>query len=238
MEIQKITLDNDLFVYQDPSLYAFGTDALLLAAFSAVRPNSVGVELCAGNGVISLLVSRRRSAGHITAVEIQPTCARLAADSVKDNRLTDRITVLEADLKTLPARSTGADFVIANPPYRRENSGFVSPRDSRAISNSEVLCTLDDVVLAAEKQLKFGGDFYCCHRSDRLCDLLFSLRSHTLEPKTITFVHSRQNDPPYLVLCHAKKGSRPDVCITAPLILYTDAPGTHYTPEAEMFLQS
>ncbi len=231
MTIQKDILSDDLFVYQDPSLYTFGTDAVLLAAFTNLRPNSIGMELCAGNGVISLLLARRKKPLCITAVEIQSACADLAIASVRDNRLDHIITVVKTDLKTLPPPEKLLDFVVANPPYRRADSGYQSNKDCRRASNCEVFCTLDDVVKTASKQLKYGGDFYCCHRPERLCDLFFSLRAHDMEPKLLTFVQSRQNESPFLVLCHAKKRSRPGMRISAPLVLYTDAPGAICTPE-------
>ena len=233
MSIQKDILSDDLFVYQDPELYTFGTDAVLLAAFACPRTDSIGMELCAGNGVISLLMAKRKPLRHITAVEIQPLCADLARASVRDNGLEEKITVTEADLKELPLPEKALDFVVVNPPYRRSDSGYQSKADCRRASNCEILCTLDDVVSVSSARLKYGGDFYCCHRPERLCDLLFSLRSHDLEPKLLTFIHSREKEPPFLVLCHAKKRSRPGLRIAAPFILYTDAPGAECTPEAK-----
>ena len=232
MAVQKDYLFDDLFVYQDPALYTFGTDAVLLAAFADVRRDSIGMELCAGNGVISLLLAGKKKVRSITAVELQPPCAALAVASVRDNRLDGVITVLEGDLKALPPPEKPLDFVVVNPPYRRTDSGYQSKADCRRASNCELFCTLGDVVSAAANQLKYGGDFYCCHRPDRLCDLLVALRSHDLEPKLLTLVQSRQNEAPFLLLCHAKKRSRPGMRISAPLILYTDAPGAECTPKA------
>ena len=233
MDIRKDYLFDNVFVYQNPSLYAFGTDAVLLAAFTRIRPGSVGMELCAGNGVISLMLAKRKKPSHITAVEIQEACADLAKMSVTENALEGIVTVLNADLKTLSPPHRKLDFVVVNPPYRKENAGFKSVEDSRRVSNAEVLCTLDDVVKTASLQLKYAGDFYCCHRPERLCDLFCSLRSFGMEPKRLVMVHPRPDTPPHLILCHAKKYSRPGLRVLSPLILLQDATGDVLSPQVQ-----
>ena len=46
---------------QNPSLFCFGMDAVLLAAFAeqSVRPGSRVLDLCSGNGIIPILMDAR-----------------------------------------------------------------------------------------------------------------------------------------------------------------------------------
>src|SRR5512136_754882 len=79
--------------------YRFAVDAPLLADFIRTRPDDEALELGAGNGVISLLLSVKPFK-RITAVEIQEGPAELARRNVELNGLGDRIAIVRADLRT------------------------------------------------------------------------------------------------------------------------------------------
>ena len=64
---------------------------------------------------------------------------------------------------------------------------------------------------AAEKVLKFGGNFFMVHRADRLCDILYKLREKKLEPKRVQFIAPSPEKAPVLVLVEAKKGASPSL---------------------------
>ena len=79
--------------------------------------------------------------------------------------------------------------------------------------------TLDEVVAAASRLLRFGGRFCLCHRPERLADLCCALRARGLEPKRLRLVCRRAGDAPSLLLLETRRGGRPGLDIAAPLCL-------------------
>lgn len=60
----------NLKIIQNDDVFSFSTDALLLGHFTEVRKNDKILDLCAGNGVIALLLSPKGSQT-IESIEIQ-----------------------------------------------------------------------------------------------------------------------------------------------------------------------
>src|SRR5690625_6508258 len=79
--------DDSMEIIQSPSVFSFSLDAVLLAHFTYV-PIKRGriLDLCTGNGVIPLLLSRRSHA-HISGVEIQQRLMDMARRNVQLNQL-------------------------------------------------------------------------------------------------------------------------------------------------------
>lgn len=90
--------------------HIFGTDAVLLSDFAAVKSKETACDLGTGCGIIPLLWCKKQT-GHITAVDIQKKACSQLERSLERNSLKDRITVINGDLRELrgrltPARST------------------------------------------------------------------------------------------------------------------------------------
>ena len=65
---------NNLKVIQKKNGFRFGIDSVLLANFVSFRKNDLIVDFCSGSGVIPILLAGKRSARHVTYVEIQRIC--------------------------------------------------------------------------------------------------------------------------------------------------------------------
>ena len=183
------------------------TDALLLASFSCPRPHDIACDMGTGCGVIPLAWCRNPEPEYITAVEIQADACRLLEQSIEDNHLNHRITVVRADIRTiadvLPAGQHS--LVTMNPPYFAPNTGKIGTDFSRSICRSEISCTITDVAYAASYLLKNGGRFCLCYRPQRLCDALCALRANNLEPKKLRLVRKTPDHSPSLALIEARK---------------------------------
>ena len=132
------------------------------------------------------------------------------------------------------AREAGIDLLIATPHFypRHEALGpFLArraetyacltealPADAPRIRlGAEVqLCRglnhmhgLEQLCAAAAWLLPDGGRFALVHRPERLCDLIFQMRSHRIEPKRIRFVRHTAASPVCLVLLEGRRGGRP-----------------------------
>src|SRR5690625_4804088 len=86
-------------IIQSPTIFSYSMDALLLANFTYV-PIKKGnlLDLCTGNGIIPLLLSKR-TYGNIYGLGIQNRLADMAVRSVKLNNLTNQIKIIKGDLK-------------------------------------------------------------------------------------------------------------------------------------------
>ena len=201
----------------------FGTDAFLLASFIKPKRSGRAAELGAGTGIISFLLAARDKFSQISAFEIQDDFAELAMRNAELNSLERKVNVICRDVRDLRSAEFGEyDAVFTNPPYMKTDSGKRNNSDRKYIARHEVCGTIDDFCASAYRLLKHGGKFYAVWRPDRLCDLLCSMRSHSLEPKVLTSVLACSSSAPSMVLVSAIKGGAPGMNMTPPLILYKD----------------
>lgn len=199
--------------------HTFGTDALLLADFAAVRAGERVCDLGTGCGILPLLFHRASPAPLVDAVECEPQAAALARTNVADNGLEEYITVYEQDWRALTLPPGVYDRVVCNPPYFAQHSGAAAVSPARRLARQEQGDTLAAVCTAAARLLRGGGHFVLCHRPERLVDVLSTLRAHHLEPKRLQLVHARAELPPFLLLCDAVCGGKPALTVLPPLIL-------------------
>lgn len=198
--------------------HSFGTDAILLAYFSAPGQSGLLCDLGTGCGIIPLLWSR--SAGRrIDAFEIRPQAAELALRAAKLNGLTG-IHVYCQDIRLIDKSFNCAySLVTCNPPYKPAGTGAMSTGEADRYARHETMCTLEDVVRTGSRLIKGTGRLCVCHRPERLVDLLVFMRLYHVEPKRIRLVQQRLETTPWLVLCEGKKSTKPGLVVEAPLII-------------------
>ncbi len=224
-------LTKGLKIIQKSNGFRFTLDSVLLAHFVTLKAGDRVVDLGTGTGVIPLLLAARQEKIQITGVEIQPEIAEMAMRSVALNKLNNKITILEGDLRVIHNVLERGEYqvVTANPPYGILGGGLVNPSYTKAQSRHELTCKLEDIVQAAARLLNYQGRFALIHRVDRLADLLALLRQYDLEPKRMRFIHSFQDRHACHVLLEARRGAATDLEIMSPLIVYRE-PGI-YTAE-------
>jgi tRNA1Val (adenine37-N6)-methyltransferase len=223
-------------VIQPRDGYRFSLDSLLLARFVSPRSRDRVLELGAGTGVISLALAALYHPREIVALELQPELVTMIRRNAELNRV-DSIRAIAADLRKIsdvkiPRESF--DFVVANPPYRANKAGRVSPHQARRIARSEISATLEDFIEAAARYARRGGKAAFVFAADRSAELVSVLREHQLEPKRIRFVHPSPGEPATTILIEARKNGGIEVAVEPPLILF-DAPGV-YSREADAIL--
>ncbi len=193
-----------------------------------IKKGSRVADLCAGNGIIPLLLSARVRGLSMTAVEFDSETCALAEHNMAFNGLADDVHVLCGDVREL-SLPCEYDAVTVNPPYIPVGSGRVSADEAVSAARHETHATIDDIARAAARLLKDKGKVFMVHRAHRTAELLSCLRMHRLEPKLLQFVHARSDEKANLVLVAAAKNTGQWTDVLPPLILYNQD-GT-YTQE-------
>ena len=230
-------LAEDLRIIQSPSVFSFSLDAVLLSRFVSVPKNKGKiVDLCSGNGVIPLFLSARTK-GEIIGVELQERLHDMAVRSVQFNGLEEQITMIQGDVKEIPA-SLGIekyDVVTCNPPYfLAHEMSDKNVSEHYAIARHEIHLTLDQAIESASRLLKQGGKAAFVHRPGRLLDIVTSMRKHRLEPKRLRLVYPKFGKEANTLLIEAIKDGKPDLKVLPPLFVYDD--NNQYTKEVSEIL--
>ena len=202
--------------------FCFGVDAVLLSHFARISKNDRVIDLGAGTGIIAVLLAAKKAPCKVVGLEIQKDMAEMASRSVKLNGLGDNVEIICGDIKEA-VRIFGAasfDSVVTNPPYMSRGGGLLNPADTKAVARHEILCTLQDVVSAAGKLLCTGGRFSMVHRPQRLSDIIYCMRSNSIEPKHLQMVHPSPGKKPNLVLISGTRNGNPELRVHEPLYIY------------------
>jgi len=213
-------------IVQDEEQFCFGIDAVLLSDFASkkIRPDSNVIDLCSGNGIIALLTCGLTKAQKVTALEIQKEACLLAEESLKLNCLQDRLNIVNGDLKNAASifDRYSFDAVLCNPPYMKASHGRESAVNAKAIARHEILCSLEDVIKAAEYLLKPNGSFFMIHRPERLGEIFVMLNKYKLEAYELRMIQPSVDSVPTMILIQAKKNIKPNLKIQVPLIVYKE----------------
>ncbi|MFV0528376.1 MAG: tRNA1(Val) (adenine(37)-N6)-methyltransferase [Lachnospiraceae bacterium] len=224
-------LQNGCKIIQNPKMFCFGMDAVLLSNFAQIGKNEKVLDLGCGTGIIPILLRVKTQGRNFTGLEIQKDCADMARRSVQYNHFEDDISIVTGDIRQSVSLfgTRSFDVVTCNPPYMIGAHGLKNPEEAKAIARHEVLCTLEDVIEQASRLLVSGGRFYLVHRPFRLAEIISLLVQYKLEPKRMRLVHPYVDKEPNMVLLEARLGGNSRITVEKPLIVY-EAEGV-YTSE-------
>ena len=226
---------------QNDACFKFGIDAVLLADFSSkiIRNNDLVLDMGCGNGIIPILLAQTSRAQKITGVEIQNEVANLATENAKLNKLEEKISIINADIKDFQKLFTPCTFndIVTNPPYMKNGSGKKSTSEALQIARCETKCTLSDIIECATYNLKSNGNFMMIHRPSRISEICVLLDKHNLGIKTIRFVCPKPHTEPTMVLIHAKKDFHPELKVEKDLIV-SNEDGSYTEEVRKIYLDS
>lgn len=218
-------------VLQKAKGYRFSLDALLLAHFVRLRAGEQMLEMGAGSGVISLILAGRWEGVYITGIDIQADLIEMAGRSVILNGLDDKIQMRLVDVKKIKAAFPphSFDVVIANPPYRKVNSGRINPNREKAMARHELGGDLRDFLQAAGHVLKPAGRAYFIYPASRMVELLSAMREARVEPKRLRMAYSRAKTAGQFLLTEGVRGGGEELDVMPPLFIYDEK--TSYSEE-------
>lgn len=214
-----------LKLLQKKDNFKFGIDAVILADFTKAKKRDTVIDLCSGTGAIPFLIWGRYETKKIIGIEIQEDMVEMANRSSKINNLSKTISFINRDLKDIDflKQLDKVDVVTVNPPYKINLAGIKNPSDKLAISRHEIMCNLEDVIVAGKSVLKDNGRIFMVHRPERLADIITLMRKYNIEPKRIRMVHPNTKKPPNIVLIEGQNFGGKFLKWEAPLYVYKDA---------------
>ena len=211
-EVLEDLYEGKLHIIQNPALYRFTSDSVLLSRFARGKAKDAVADFCAGSGVVGMhfLALHPRTAS-LTLFEMQPELSEMSARSVACNGL-HNFTAVCCRIQDIGREYDDAfSLILCNPPY--ETGGFANEDYKKAICRKEITVTLGEIVDIAYKKLKFGGRLALVNRADRLAEVVYCMKMRGIEPKRLQFVRGRAGARPYLFLVEGTKGAKAGVDI-------------------------
>ena len=160
------------------------------------------LEIGAGQGIITLLLSKIEIFEKIFAVEIQKDIFEIFKKNIKINNLEEKITSINEDIKTIKGEY---DFIFSNPPYKKINSGKLPENEVEQISKYEILLTLEELFYEIKRLLKNYGEFFVIVPDDRLNDVFRYIYANNMNILSIEINKYKKLN---LIIVHGKKGGK------------------------------
>ena len=186
-------------------------DAILLSEFMKeyfsrkcknLKEKKSFLEIGAGQGIISLLLSELYIISKIFAVEIQKEVFSTLKKNIEINDLNEKIIPINKNIKSINGEY---DFIFSNPPYKKINSGKMPKNKTEQISKYEVLLTLEEIILEIRRLLKNYGEFFLVVPNSRLNDVFRYIYKNRLNILSLKVNKYKKID---LVVVHGKKGGK------------------------------
>ena len=160
------------------------------------------LEIGAGQGIITLLLSEIQIFEKIFAVEIQEDIFKILKKNVKINNLEEKITMINKNIKEIKGEY---DFIFSNPPYKKINSGKLPENEAEQISKYEILLTLEELFYEIKRLLKNYGEFFVIVPDDRLNDVFQYIYKTNMN---ILSIEINKHKKVGLIIIHGKKAEK------------------------------
>ena len=229
----------DMYIYQDNEMFNFSLDSVLLPNFITINKDVKKIlDIGCGNAPIPLIISTKTNAD-IIGVEIQKEVFNLADESVKYNKLENRIKIYNENIndfwKKLPLGSF--DIITCNPPYfKYSEKSNINDNDYKTIARHEKMLNLGQLCQISKQLLKNNGTLGIVHRPERLIDIIDTMRKNNIEPKRMQLVYPHENSEANILLIEGRKNGKAGLKILPPL--YSHTKNGDYTDEIKIFFEN
>lgn len=229
---------NNLKIVQDTQMFNFSLDSVLLPRFITLNKNvKMIMDIGTGNAPIPIILSTLTSA-KIVGVEIQKDVFELAKESVNLNNLDNQIEIINEDINKVyeEYESDSFDVITCNPPFFKSlPTSNYNDSDYKTIARHEVKLNLEQLCKISKKLLKNNGVLGIVHRTERLVDIIESMRKNNIEPKKIRFVYPKVNSESNCILIEGTKNGKPGIKILSPLYVHNE--DGSYTEEVKSMFE-
>ncbi len=208
----------------------YGVDAILLASFASGETGARGLaasarlaDLGTGSGIIAFVTAHKRDDVCVDGFELRASAFDRAKRGCEINGLEERVRFFNCDINDIEGDSfVGCyDAVVSNPPYFRKSSAIPNANEDKYTARHETTAELSDFIETATKLLRSGGDLYMVHRPDRLADIIYEMRIHSIEPKELQMVVPRTGEAANILLIHGVKDAGAELRMLPELAIHS-----------------
>lgn len=203
--------DNDLFIYQDKTMFNYSVDTILLANLMSLNAKVHYVlEIGTNNAALSIFLAQRDPDLKIDALELQPAAIELARHNLQINQLTHQINLIQEDFNNYwpyhnQTQRPKYDAIVCNPPFYRLATKFKQNINLALLqATHEVSLTLEQIIKGASKIIEQKGYLALIIPPERLVDCVVLMRQCGFEPKRIRMIHPRMHQKAILVFIEAR----------------------------------
>lgn len=183
--------------------FPLSTDSILLCDFVRLPKSARVLDLGSGCGTLGTLLCAKDPHCRITGIELDPSAHEAALENIRRNGLEDRLSSICADLRSVPMGNYS--LCVSNPPYYTGGPASQKTPSARRDDN----CTIPELLDAASRALKFGGDLYLVHKPEKLAQIITCGSNRDLEAKRLRLVRHKENGGISLILLQLRKGGKP-----------------------------
>ena len=216
---------NNLKIYQDNEWFCFSLESILLPNFVKLNLKDKHIlDICSGNCPIPLVLSTKTNA-KIDAIEIQKDVYELGLESIKYNKLEDKINLINDDILNYKQiyKTEYYDLITVNPPYFEINDEKVLNNDIHKLkARHEKTLDLDTLFKITRYLLKNNGRIALVHRTERLVEILETLKKYNLEPKRLQFIYPNYNKESKLFMIEATLNGNKGLKLESPLFIHNE----------------
>ena len=134
-------------ILQDKSAMKVGTDSILLGSWAPFLRNSKRIlDIGAGTGVLSLMMTQRFHNAYIQAIEIDTSAAEECLLNFQNSKWADRLKISHYSIQEFTSKNLNVKFdsIISNPPFfvetiHPESEGRKLARNTQSLSYNELI---------------------------------------------------------------------------------------------------
>ena len=160
-----IVKEKGLKITQDAILLSEFIKKYFEANYKNIKEKKNFLEVGAGQGIISLLLSEMNAVSKIIPIN-----------------------------KNIKNIQKEYDFIFSNPPYKKTNSGKMPEDKSEKISKYEILLTLEELFQEIKRLLKNYGEFFVIVPNNRLNDVFRYIYKNNMNILTIEVNKYKKTD--------------------------------------------
>lgn len=208
--------NTNIYLYQRKDMFRMNTDTALLGTFMKITEGETVLDIGTNNGAL-LLYANTFLPAHLYGIDIIEEACTLAQSNMDYHHI-ENSTIIHGDVKEL--QLDPVDVIVCNPPYFKvSEQANVNESEKLRCARHEVYLTLETLFQSVRRLLKESGRLYLVHRSDRISDIICSLRDINMEVKRIQFIYDEQKEDARSVLIEAVKQGKSHCKVMKPHVI-------------------
>lgn len=230
-------LGGKLHIYQPKDGFRAGSDTVLMAAATPVKPQQIILEMGCGVGTALMCLGSRDKKLKLIGLDVQVPAIHLAQRNSEENKIPAIFHVWDINANAgedVSSYKNKVDHVLMNPPYFDPQNFKTPPNAARACARIGSLEDFEKWVCASHKFLKPSGTLTLVFPSDILQKTICTLKASNFGSLEIIPLWPKQGLPAKRILLRAKKAGRGKTTLYPGIVLH-EATGA-YTQEAHNIL--